>query len=208
VSTSRAAGGTLSAVESTALPARITLISHAPTLALRRASFPLDEPLVEAEFDKMASLGWTVPRAQYVCCGPEKRTQQTAQALGLEPSTAVELADVDYGTWSGKEIGDIHASDSEGLAKWLTDVHAAPHGGESFAQLIARVQQWMEGRPSAGHTVAVTHPAVIRAVIICAIQAPSESFWRIEIGPLTITDLRFNGRLWTVRSMGCSLRGF
>ena len=184
-------------LESKTLPNRITLISHAPTLALKRASFPLDEPLIEGEIERIAGLGWTVPRAQHVCCGPEKRTQQTAEALGLEPYVAVELADVGYGTWSGKEIGDIHAIDPEGLANWLTDVNAAPHGGETFANLIVRVQQWMEGRTGAGHTVAVTHPAVIRAAILCAICAPHESFWRIEIGPLTITDLRFNGRLWT-----------
>ena len=195
------------ALESQALPTRITLISHAPTLALRRASFPLNEPLIEGEIERIAALGWTAPRAQYVCCGPEKRTQQTAEALGLEPSVVSELADVDYGTWSGKEIDDVHAIDPEGLAAWLTDVNAAPHGGEAFAHLIARVQQWMEGRTGAGHTVAVTHPAVVRAAILCAIQAPPESFWRIEIAPLTTTDLRFNGKLWTARSTGCLLRG-
>jgi broad specificity phosphatase PhoE len=194
------------ALESKGLPTRITLISHAPTLALKRASFPLDEPLIEGEFERIAALGWRAPRAQYVCCGPEKRTQQTAKALGLEASEAVELADVDYGTWNGKEIGEVHAVDSEGLSHWLTDVNAAPHGGEAFAHLIVRVQHWMEGRTSTGHTIAVTHPAVVRAATVCAIQAPPESFWRIEIGPLTATDLRFNGKLWVVRATGCSLR--
>jgi broad specificity phosphatase PhoE len=188
------------------LPTRITLISHAPTLTLKRASFPLNEPLPEDEVSKIVALGWTAPRAQFVCCGPEKRTQQTAEALGLEPLVSVELADVDYGTWNSKEIGEIHATDPEGLANWLTDVNAAPHGGEAFTHLIERVQQWMERRTNGGHTMAVTHPAVVRAAILCAIQAPPDSFWRIEIGPLTITDLRFNGKLWTVRSTGCSLR--
>jgi broad specificity phosphatase PhoE len=183
------------------------MISHAPTLALRRASFPLDEPLLHGESEKITAIGWTAPRTQYVCCGPEKRTQQTAEALGLEPAVVVELADVDYGTWNGKEIDDIHATDPEGLANWLTDVNAAPHDGEPLAHLIARVQRWMEGRTRIGHTVAVTHPAVVRAAVLCAIQAPTESFWRVEVGPLSITDLRFNGKLWTVRSVGCSLRG-
>jgi broad specificity phosphatase PhoE len=206
----RAADGNLApekAMESKALPTRLTLISHAPTLALKRATFPLNELVPEDEIEKIVTLGWTAPRTQYVCCGPEKRTQQTAEALGLEPSVVVELADVDYGTWNDKEIGDIHATDPEGLANWLTDVNAMPHGGESFAHLIARVQRWMEGQTSAGHTMAVTHPAVVRAAVLCAIQAPPESFWRVEIGPLSVTDLRFNGKLWTVRSMGCSLRG-
>jgi broad specificity phosphatase PhoE len=208
VSRQRPADGNLAAVkalESKALPARITLISHAPTVALRHASFPLDEPLIEGEIERIASIGWIAPRAQHVWCGPECRTQQTAKALGLEPSVSVDLGDVHYGTWQGKEIDDIQANDPEGLANWLTNVNAAPHGGESLAHLIARVGQWMECQTSAGHCLAITHPAVIRAAILCAIQAPPESFWRIEIAPLSVTDLRFNGRHWTARSTGCPL---
>jgi broad specificity phosphatase PhoE len=187
------------------LPARITLISHAATLALKRASFPLDEALVEGEPEKIAALGWTSPRIQQVCTGPEQRTRQTATALGLEGSVESGLADVNYGEWSGKQIDEIQASDPIGLAAWLTDVSAAPHGGESFVQLIVRVGHWMEAQTGAGHTLAVTHPAVIRAAILYSLQAPPESFWRLEIAPLSVTDLRFNGRLWTARSTGCAL---
>jgi broad specificity phosphatase PhoE len=203
-----AAGVTLSAMEpleTQALPARLTLISHAATLALRRASFPLDEPIIEGELEKIAALGWLTPRAQQVLCGPEQRVQQTAKALGLEASLAAELADVDYGSWRGKEVHEIHASDLDGLAAWLTDVEATPHGGESLVQLIARVGRWMADQTAAGHTVAVTHPSVIRAAILCTLQAPPQSFWRIEIAPLAVTDLRFNGRLWTARYTGCPL---
>ncbi len=192
-------------LETQCLPTRITLISHAATAALRRASFPLDEPLVEGEVERIEHLGWVVPRARNIWCGPEQRVQQTARALGLEASVSVDLGDVNYGTWKGKEIDDIHVGDPEALAAWLINVNAAPHGGESLAELIARVRQWMEGQTSAGHTIAVTHPAWIRAAILCVIQGPSESFWRIEISPLSITDLRFNGRSWTIRSMGCPL---
>ena len=198
-------GGALESKELKALPARITFISHAATLALRRASFPLDEPVVEGELEKIAVIGWVAPRAQHVWAGPEQRAQQTAKALGLAPSVAAELADVDYGAWRGKEIDELQASDPEGLAAWLTDVDAAPHGGESLVQLIARVGLWMENQTGAGHTIAVTHPAVIRAAILCSLQAPPPSFWRIEIAPLSVIDLRFNGRLWTTRSTGCSL---
>jgi broad specificity phosphatase PhoE len=117
----------------------------------------------------------------------------------------MELADIDYGSWAGKQIDDVQTSDPEGLAAWLTNVNAAPHGGESLMHLIARVRQWMNGQTNAGHIVAVTHPAVIRAAIICTLLAPSESFWKIEISPLSITDLRFNGKFWVMRSAGNSL---
>jgi len=195
----------MTAPEPKILPARLTLISHAPTLATKRASFSLDEPLIEGESEKISAVGWTAPRAQHVWCGPEKRTRQTAEALGLKPSVVIELADIDYGSWRGKQIEDVQTIDPEGLADWLTDPSAAPHGGESLVQLIARVESWMASQTSTGHVVAVTHPAIIRAVILCALQAPASSFWRVEIAPLSVTDFRYNGRFWTVRSAGVRL---
>ena len=208
MSRQRAADDNLSAVktlQSQTLPARITFISHASTPAVRRAAFPLDEPLVDGENERIAGIGWMSPRAQHVWCGPEKRARQTAKALGLEPAMSVELADVNYGIWSGKEIDEIQTSDPEGLGDWLTSPSAAPHGGDSLMQLIRRVESWMANQMSAGHTLAVTHPAVIRGAILCALHAPPEAFWRVEIAPLSITDLRYSGQFWTVRSAGCPL---
>ena len=54
------------------------------------------------------------------------------------------------------------------------------------------------------HTIAVTHPAVIRAAIVHALQVPLPAFWRFDIAPLSLTDLRFNGGVWSVRCAGCS----
>jgi broad specificity phosphatase PhoE len=204
----RIGDGNLSAgksLEPQVLLSRITLISHAATLASHHASFPLDEAITEGELEKIAAIGWAAPRAQQVCCGPERRTWQTATALGLQPTETVEISEFNYGMWGGKQIDEIQASNPAGLAAWLTDVEATPHGGESVAQLIARVGAWLEKQTNAGHTVAVTHPAVIRGAILCCLQAPLSSFWRLDIAPLSLTDLRFNGNLWTARSSGCPL---
>jgi broad specificity phosphatase PhoE len=208
VSTSEVANGKLAAektLQSKTLPARMTLISHAPTLATKSAAFPLDEPLFEGENEKIAAIGWNAPRAQHVLCGPEKRTRQTAEALGLNSLAVEELSDINYGKWIGKELDEVQAIDPVGLAAWLSDPGASPHEGESLMQLIARVERWMHGQTVAGHTLAVTHPAVIKAAIVTAMQAPATSFWRAEVFPLSATDLRYNGRVWTVRSSGCSL---
>jgi broad specificity phosphatase PhoE len=53
-----------------------------------------------------------------------------------------------------------------------------------------------------GRSVAVTHPAVIRAAIVVAIEAKPVSFWRIDIAPLSIVDLGSNGSRWTLKSIG------
>jgi len=188
------------------LATRLTLISHAPTEAQRRAAFPLDELLEKKETEKAAALGWRPPRAQQVLSGPEHRVQQTAEALGLSPTVVDDLRDCDYGTWTGRDLGEAQMQHPEDVAIWLSDPGIAPHGGESILQLISRAGRWMDGQRDLGHTLAITHPAVIRAAIVHALEAPPITFWRIDIAPLSLTDLRWNGRVWTVRSSGCAVQ--
>jgi len=196
---------TSNVLEKQQLTTRLTLISHAATFAQRRAAFPSDEPLDEQEISKIAALGWISPRSQRIVAAPELRTQQTAQALGISSTIAEDLRDCDYGNWRGREIGDLQNDDPEGLAVWLTDPAAAPHGGESLESLMERVTRWVDEQIDAGHVIAVTHPAIIRCAVVHALQAPVQAFWRVDIAPLSMTDIRFNGRAWTLRSSACAL---
>jgi broad specificity phosphatase PhoE len=91
------------------------------------------------------------------------------------------------------------------MVAWLTDPAAAPHGGESIASLIKRTGSWLEEQRDVAHIIAVTHPAVIRGAIVHALQLPLMTFWRFDVAPLSLTDLRFNGRVWSVRCVGCPL---
>jgi broad specificity phosphatase PhoE len=186
---------------------RLTLIAHAATEAQRRAAFPLDEPLENREMAKVAALGWKPPRAHRVVSGPERRAKQTAEALGLSAENAVELRDCHYGSWRGYTLNEIEQRQPEQVFLWLTDPGAAPHGGESILQLITRIGDWLEQQRAVDQTIAVTHPAVIRSALVHTLQSPPSSFWRIDIAPLSLTDLRWNGRVWTVRSSGCALPG-
>jgi broad specificity phosphatase PhoE len=189
------------------LPARLTLISHAPIQAQRLAAFALDESLEQAELEKVAALKWFPSRAERILSGPERRTQQTARALGFSTEIEPALRDCDYGAWTGRELSKVQLDQPEDVAAWLTDPCASPHGGESILQLIARIGTWLEEQRAPGHTIAVTHPAVIRSALVHVLHAPPLSFWRIDIAPLSLTDLRWNGRAWTVRSCGCALPG-
>jgi broad specificity phosphatase PhoE len=186
---------------------RLTLIAHAATEAQRRAAFPLDELLEQREMAKVAALGWKAPRAHRIVAGPERRAQQTAEALGLSAENVAELRDCDYGAWRGYTLSEVEQRQPEEVLAWLTDPSAAPHGGESILQLITRMGDWLKEQSAVDHTIAVTHPAVIRSALVHTLQSPPSSFWRIDIAPLSLTDLRWNGRVWTVRSSGCALPG-
>jgi broad specificity phosphatase PhoE len=165
----------------------------------------LDEPLEEREMAKVSALGWSAPRAQQILSSPERRGRQTAEALGLSAAVAADLRECDYGEWKGHALSEVQSRKPEDVAAWLADPCVAPHGGESILELIARIGRWLEEQRDAGHTLAVTHPAVIRSALVYAMEAPPQAFWRIDIAPLSLTDLRWNGRMWTVRSTGCTL---
>lgn len=180
--------------------ARLTLISHAATAATRSAAFPLDESL-ERPADVTPSP--LLRRVDTVPCGPEIRCLATAQGLGFSPTVEPALADLDLGDWRGRTLAELEASDPAALMSWLTDPSAAPHGGESLAVFVDRVTAWLDGVD--GRAVAVTHPAVVRAIVVHVLGAPLSSFWRLDVAPLSYTRLSRNGSLWTLRETGHSL---
>ena len=138
------------------------------------------------------------PTGYTALTGPEQRTRQTAELLGLQATVEPRLADLDCGRWRGGVLGGVRPAD---LAVWLTDPTRAPHGGESVVGLIDRVAGWLDSLTATkSQTVAVTHPAVIRAAILIALDAPSKSFWRIDIAPASRTVMHFRGHAWTLRS--------
>jgi broad specificity phosphatase PhoE len=107
------------------------------------------------------------------------------------------LADLDCGRWRGEALAALR---SDELEAWLSQPGAAPHGGESIADLILRVARWLESLTANPlRTVAVTHPAVIRAAIVAALDIPPESFWRIDVEPVSRVVMHFRVGRWTLR---------
>ena len=171
------------------------LVSHAATEAIRLSRFPDDESLNEVGRRDCAKF---LPlMADRVLCGPERRTVETAEALSADAKPDEGLRDLDIGRWRGSTLDEIAPLE---LDAWLTDPTAAPHGGESIVDLVTRVREWQDyltiGRDS---VLAVTHPAVIRAMIMIALDAPPQAFWRIDIPPLGETRLHHRVS-WTLRS--------
>ena len=186
---------------------RLTLVSHAMTDAMAVGRFPVDEPLNDAGCRQVAGVAGPtirdVAEGARVVAGPEQRARQTAQLLGLQPTTESALADLDCGRWRGKTLDCVPPED---LEVWLTEPAQAPHGGESIVNLIDRVAGWLQTlKPQTGNTsrtLAVTHPAVIRAAILLALDIPAvapKSFWRIDITPVSRTVMHFRGECWTLR---------
>lgn len=181
---------------------RLTLLCHGRIASPRPVAFPVDEALDPRQLSNLPFLRERLGRLDRVYSGPEARTRETAQALGLPVEIMSDLRDGDVGRWRGATFESIAAQDPEGVAVWLADPAAAPHGGESIAEVIRRIGTWLDGHGEKGHTLAVTHPMVIRAAIVHCLGAPAPAFWRLDIELLSVTDLRRHGDRWMVRSMG------
>ena len=166
------------------------------TDATSAGRFPADEPLSSLGVRQLSEMAGQF-RADVAVCGSELRVRQTAQGLGLRATVEPRLSDLDAGSWRGALLDDIDAAD---IHLWLTDVTAAPPGGESVADLLARIGDWMRSLTEGpARVVAVTHPSVVRAAILVALHAQPSSFWRIDVAPMSRVVLHHRGAGWTLR---------
>jgi broad specificity phosphatase PhoE len=182
---------------------RVTLICHASTRALRAATFGGDDPIDDVGRAQAERLKGMLRRIDQCLTSPALRARETAAALGLPATVDERLRDCDFGRWTGRKLSQVIVREPRKLMSWISNPSSAPHGGETIPQVMERVAAWIsEPDRSKGHTVAITHASVIRAAIVYVIQAELRSFWRIDVSPLSLTDLRTNGRRWVLRSTG------
>lgn len=175
---------------------RLNLVCHGRTRAQREGRFACDDEALEHEHE--AALAMRVSELktpQRLFCAPELRARQTAAAWLGEAQVLDDLRDCDYGAWRGQRLDELPP---EALADWLANPDSQVHGGESQARLCARVGAWLDGFREEGHSVAVTHPAVLRAAVLHVLGAGAAGFNAIDVEPLALLRLSFNGR-WRMR---------
>lgn len=181
---------------------RLTLISPATSEALRKVRFDDDSPIDPAGLARAEAVAGTLPPAADAYTSPSPRCRQTAQALGLDAAEPLAaLAACDMGRWQGQTLDAVAAAEEAAVTLWLGDPAAAPHGGESLRDVRVRVGAWLDTLHSrAGRIIAVTEPDVVRAAVIHALTAPDQAFWRLDVRPLTATELNGRAQRWNLGS--------
>ncbi|MDA5283845.1 histidine phosphatase family protein [Streptomyces sp. Isolate_45] len=108
------------------------------------------------------------------------------------------LAGPATGAWAGRTLDEVAARDPQAIRLWLTDPeYAPPGGGESVTALIARTGTHLASLGPGTHH-AVVGQAVVRAVVVAALELPPAAFWRLDVRPGTVTTLSGRAGRWNL----------
>jgi alpha-ribazole phosphatase len=105
---------------------------------------------------------------------PSRRCRTLSAALdegrgGVPIVSDERRLELDFGAWEGKRWDAIHREDPSALADWATAyASVAPPGGESVANLEARVGAFVASLEPCRRHVVVTHAGVIRCLWVLA----------------------------------------
>lgn len=148
-----------------------------------------------------ATAGWLSPLAgaiDAVIASPVRRTRESAdivaQVLEKDPTVEDGIAEMDFGTWDGLSFAQIGERYPDDLESWLGSLDQAPHGGETFQGVAARV---LDGRDRIiathqGQTVvAVSHVTPIKILVADALGAPLDALYKMELSPASVTVISY-----------------
>jgi broad specificity phosphatase PhoE len=185
---------------------RLLLIRHGATAAVRGAAFADGEPLEAAARERAGELAGNLPARAVAVSGPEPACRETAAALGVNAALVTALAGCDVGSWRGRTLDRLQADDPAGLIAWMSEPDAAPHGGESLTAFARRVSEWMRDAAAGdGFLVAIVDAGVVKAAVCHALDVPVSAFWRVDVAPLNVSELRARDGRWTVRHLNAPL---
>ncbi|MFF3002627.1 histidine phosphatase family protein [Kitasatospora sp. NPDC057940] len=179
---------------------RVIFVAPAIGSELREVRFGDDAPPDDAGLAAARAAAGSLPAAPRCFTAPARRCRFTADALGITAAPAEALADLDVGSWRGLSLEEVAATQPAEVSSWLADPTAAPHGGESVTDLCARVGGWLEAlADQPGRVLAVAEPAVVRAAVVHALDLPAVAFWRLDVRPLSATELSGRSGRWNLR---------
>jgi probable phosphomutase (TIGR03848 family) len=121
-----------------------------------------------------------------------------AEALCLEPLIEERLAEVDYGEWTGRKIGDLTSEPLWRIVQAHPSAALFP-GGEGLAQVqtraVAAVREH-DRRLALEHGgdalwVACTHGDVIKSLVADAYGMHMDGFQRVTADPASVSVIRY-----------------
>jgi len=174
-------------------------VRHAAVVNPRKLLYGrLDLPADTGDGTAVAALAGRLPRGAVWLQTPLRRTAETAAALlaamGEAASPAVEpdLIEQDFGAWQGRPSREVYGALPETDPFWSDPAGQAPPGGESFDDVLRRVQPAIR-RLSAAHAgrdiVAVAHAGTVRAAMALALDLDGNRALRLAVDTLSLSRI-------------------
>ncbi|HUB12153.1 MAG TPA: histidine phosphatase family protein [Acetobacteraceae bacterium] len=168
----------------------------------------LCEPTLLEQGPMYASLARRLPRQARWLVTPLTRTRRTAEAIfaaGYPPAALTEepgLIEQSLGDWQGLAHAELPARLTlPQHAFWPLAGHEKPPGGESMADVIARVgatMEWLAEAHDGADVVAVAHGGSIRAAVAHALRIGPDNALHLSIQNLSLTRLERYPEGWRV----------
>ena len=172
----------------------------AHTLAGRSEGVDLDDKGQEQARGLVERIG-TLPiraivRSPLLRC--ERTVQPLAAALGLDPVVDERISEVDYGSWTGRKIGDLVKEPLWAVVQQQPSAAVFPDG-EGLAAVQARAvgavrehdRLLAEQHDGDVLWLACTHGDVIKAIVADALGTHLDSFQRITADPASMSVIRY-----------------
>ena len=132
---------------------------------------------------------------------PIKRAAQTAsliaKKLDAELFEIADLREISFGEWDGLTNEELFVAHEQQYQSWRGSYEVAPPGGESLKDFDVRVNTALDVvlERFAGKTVVVVaHVMPIRGLLRIANASDIAGYWRVNLGPASISIARFWGR--------------
>jgi broad specificity phosphatase PhoE len=153
----------------------------------------LDPGLDDLGRRQAVALAAALPGPARVISSPLRRAQETAAAFGRHVDLDERWIEIDYGDLDGTPLRDLPA---DVWAAWRADPTLSPGGGESLADLGARVAAAcadLAEEAARADVVVVTHVSPVKAALAWALGVGPDVSWRAFVAPASITRIATNG---------------
>lgn len=181
----------------------IWLVRHGQTELnkARRYQGSNDSPLTSYGTQQIAALAHRLRRMPWTLAvvSPTERTRAVAAAvLGGCAVPTVEDArwrETNHGCWQGLTYREVRERfPEEAVSRFADALHGRPGGGESLAEVAARVTEGWQAlldEQAGGRILIATHATPIQLVLCAATgQPPTQHWsWRIDLGSVTALDV-------------------
>lgn len=150
-----------------------------------------------------------------IYASPYRRARHTAEIIcsriGGAPVLDDRLREFEFGDYNGTSYGEAGYIDDNIRAAFENPPAFVPHGGESYAQFLARVGDFLESelKPlegKCGKVLVVAHRGVLNAVATILEKRDLSQFWKSDTGNCGMDVAELHGGIFTLVQHGVDLR--